>query len=105
MARPTAQTLKAQQYWGRVGGLRAHALHGPAVMLGPARRGFHDRFRRLVDPEGLLEPGERELRADRLRRAHMLALAAKSAEARRNRAAGVSGEAGAQKNRSRAGDR
>jgi hypothetical protein len=57
-------------------------MHGSDAMLSAARRGFRDRFLRLVDPEGLLNPVEREVRADRLLRAHMLALAAKSAQAR-----------------------
>ncbi len=52
-------------------------------MVGPAHRAFRARFERLVDPEGNLDPVERTLRADRARRAHMLSLAAKSAESRR----------------------
>ena len=52
-------------------------------MLSAARRGFRARFTRLVDPDGLLDPVERDVRADRLQRAHMLELAAKSATARR----------------------
>jgi hypothetical protein len=57
-------------------------MHGSDAMLSAARRGFRDRFLRLVDAEGLLNPVEREVRADRLLRAHMLALAAKSAQVR-----------------------
>ena len=71
--------------WGRIGGLRAWALNGPEIMVGPAHRGFRTRFERIVDPEGVLPPDERKRRADRARRAHMLSLAAKSAEVRRNR--------------------
>lgn len=56
-------------------------------MIGPAHRGFRRRFERLVDPEGVLPEAERLMRADRARRAHMLALAAKSAQARRSRKA------------------
>ena len=52
-------------------------------MLGGARRGFRLRFERLVDPDGTLPESEREARADRAMRAHMLTLAAKSAAARR----------------------
>ena len=52
-------------------------------MLSAARRGFRARFTRLVDPDGILDPVERDVRADRLQRAHMLELAAKSAAARR----------------------
>jgi hypothetical protein len=84
MARTTAQSTETRAFWGRVGGLRAHALHGPDVMLSAARKGFRDRFTRLVDPDGLLDPIEREVRASRLRRAWMLELAARSASVRRS---------------------
>jgi hypothetical protein len=76
-----------QRLGGRIGGLRAWALNEPEVMVGPAHAGFRRRFERLVDPEGILSEGERAIRAERARRAHMLALAAKSAEVRRRKAA------------------
>jgi hypothetical protein len=72
--------------WGRIGGLTAWARNDPETMVGPAHAGFRRRFERLVDPEGILEPRERAVRADRARRAYMLSLAAKSAQARRARA-------------------
>jgi len=56
-------------------------------MVGPAHAGFRRRFENLVDPDRKLDPAERDRRADRARRAYMLTLAAKSAEARRKRAA------------------
>lgn len=68
---------------GRIGGLRAWAMNEPEVMLGPAHRGFRTRFERIVDPEGSLPPAERGRRAERAMRAHMLTLAARSADARR----------------------
>jgi hypothetical protein len=71
--------------WGRIGGLTAWARNEPETMVGPAHRGFRARFERLVDPEGILDPAERTVRADRARRAHMLTLAAKSAAGRRRR--------------------
>jgi hypothetical protein len=74
--------------WGRIGGLRAWALNDAETMVGPAHRGFRARFERLVDPTGGLDPAERSIRADRARRAHMLTLAAKSADARRIKRAG-----------------
>ena len=73
----------ARTTWSRIGGLRAWALNDAEVMVGPAHRGFRARFERLVDPDGILDPKERAIRADRARRAHMLDLAAKSAKARR----------------------
>jgi hypothetical protein len=71
--------------WGQIGGLTAWSRNDPETMVGPAHRGFRRRFERLVDPDGLLDPQERTVRADRARRAHMLTLAARSAEARRTR--------------------
>ncbi|MDR3639632.1 MAG: hypothetical protein P4L84_37880 [Isosphaeraceae bacterium] len=55
-------------------------------MVGPANRGFRERFRNLVDPERVLPEAEREARAQRALRAWMLTLAAKSAAARRQKA-------------------
>jgi hypothetical protein len=72
--------------WGRIGGLVAWSRNDPAVMVGPAHRGFKARFERLVDPAGVLDPAERTVRADRARRAYMLTLAERSAEARRKKA-------------------
>lgn len=72
---------------GRIGGLTAWSRNDPATMVGPAHRGFRARFERLVDPDGTLDPRERAVRADRARRAHMLSLAAKSAESRRTKKA------------------
>jgi hypothetical protein len=55
-------------------------------MVGPAHVAFRRRFENLVDPEGQLDPAERSIRADRARRAHMLTLAARSAEVRKKAA-------------------
>jgi hypothetical protein len=74
--------------WGRIGGLTAWSRNGSETMVGPAHRGFRARFERLVDPDGTLDPAERAIRADRARRAHMLSLAARSAEVRRTKKAG-----------------
>ena len=52
----------------------------------PARAAFLARFEREVDPEGLLLPYERAIRAEHALRAHMGELALKSAEARRRTA-------------------
>ena len=79
--------IAQQRTWGRVGGLTAHAIHGADVMVAPALAGFLRGFEHLVDPDGTLSPEERTVRAARLRRAHMLTLAAKSAAARKKKAA------------------
>jgi hypothetical protein len=75
------------QLSGRIGGLRTHARHDSVKHLAPARRAFLARFEKLVDPDGVLPAAERHKRAQRERRAFMLELAAKSAEARRARKA------------------
>lgn len=69
--------------YGRIGGLTAWSRNNPETMVGPAHAGFRRRFEKLVDPEGILDPIERTIRATRARRAHMLPLAARSAAARR----------------------
>ena len=82
-----AEGNDAARKWGRIGGLTAWARNEPEVLVGPAHRGFRLRFERLVDPEGALDPAERALRAERELRAHMLRLAARSAEARKYKVA------------------
>jgi hypothetical protein len=44
----------------------------------PARRGFLARFEREVDPDGVLTPAERGVRAQRALRAYMSQLALRS---------------------------
>lgn len=51
----------------------------------PARRAFLDRFERQVDPDGLLGAAERAARAEHARKAYFAALAAKSAQKRRQK--------------------
>lgn len=51
-----------------------------------ARRAALARFEAQVDPDGQLDPAERQARAQHARRAHMSRIALKSAQARRQRA-------------------
>lgn len=51
----------------------------------PARRAFADRWERLVDPDGVLDPDERAQRAENAKKAHFQRMALKSAQARRKR--------------------
>jgi hypothetical protein len=53
-----------------------------------ARAAMMDRFEKQVDPDGTMPPAERAKRAENARKAHYLAMAAKSAEVRRRRSAG-----------------
>ncbi|WP_211245732.1 hypothetical protein [Actinomadura oligospora] len=48
----------------------------------PARDAFLARFEREVDPDGQLDPAERRQRAEHAKRAYMLRLAKRSAQAR-----------------------
>ena len=79
--------MDEQAAYGRIGGLTAWSRNDAETMLGGARRGFRRRFENLVDPDRVLPAAERDARADRARRAHMLTLAAKSAAARKRKAA------------------
>jgi hypothetical protein len=70
----------------RYAALVRHAFGDTKKATQPAHAGFFAKFEREVDPDGVLAPDERALRADRLMRAHMVMLSARSAEARRKRA-------------------
>jgi hypothetical protein len=48
-----------------------------------ARQAFNDRFAREVDPDGVLDPIERAVRAESARKAHYTRLALRSAQSRR----------------------
>ena len=48
----------------------------------PARAAFMDKFEKQVDPDGVLSPAERAIRASHARKAYFTRLAAKSAQAR-----------------------
>jgi len=81
-------TEKQQQKAGRIGGLSKSSRYDPQTLTGKARQSFLARFERDVDPEGILEPLERQRRAEAARRAYMSRLAMKGAETRRKRKSG-----------------
>lgn len=54
----------------------------------PARSGLWAKFLREVDPDGVLDPSERDRRAELLRRAHLLRASRAAAAARRARRVG-----------------
>lgn len=60
---------------GKAAAYRRWAFNDPQEGTQAARDGFLARFEQEVDPEGLLPPEERERRAKRLRRSHMIMLA------------------------------
>ncbi|ORA20045.1 hypothetical protein BST14_02645 [Mycobacterium arosiense ATCC BAA-1401 = DSM 45069] len=64
--------------WGRTIDRAARTL--------PARRAALERFEKLADPDGVLEPSVRLQMAEKLRHAHYQRMARKSAQARKRRA-------------------
>lgn len=74
----------------RIGGYAQKARHDPRETTQRARETFLSNFSLAVDPEGVLPPAERELRALAARKAHFPRLAFKSAQVRgKRRAAGL----------------
>ena len=74
MSRSQAASIAALTRHGR-GDTRKHTA--------PARSAFLAKFEAEADPDGVLDPAERTRRGQRLLKAHMLRLAAKSAAARK----------------------
>ena len=70
---------------GRIGAFRLHATHDPRATTAKARAAFLSRFETEVDPDGVLDPSERDRRALAARSAYFARLALKSARARRRR--------------------
>ena len=60
-----------------------------AARTKPARDKALERFEKEVDPEGVLPPAERAIRADHARKAYFTRLAFQSAKARRLRKEGA----------------
>lgn len=60
----------------------------PAARTAAARQASLDRFEKLVDPDGTMDPAERSRRAESLKKAHYLKMAAASAASRRANARG-----------------
>jgi hypothetical protein len=71
----------------RIAALTRHGMHDPKEATEAALVGFRAKFALQADPTGSLQPDERARRANRLMQAHMLRLAARSAEVRARRKA------------------
>lgn len=67
---------------GRIGALVRASRYPAETLTVAATAGFRRRFEREVDPDGLLDPEDRQRRADLAFRAHMARLALRSASAR-----------------------
>lgn len=61
---------------GRLGGLATHSRHDSHAIARRARAGLDARFEREVDPDGVLEPEERQRRAALARRAYFVRIRA-----------------------------
>lgn len=70
--------IAVETSWARTSDPSARTANGRATFL--------SRFEREVDPDGILDPAERERRAEHLRRAYFQRLAFQSAKARREAA-------------------
>lgn len=83
-----ALTPAQRALYGRIRAAVARSRHDPRDLTRAARRNFLARFERQIREQYPDLPDvEVQRRATELRRAHMLRLAAKSATARRKRAA------------------
>ena len=80
---PEERSLRA-----RLGAHALHAKHDSHAISTPGRKAFLERFVREVDPGGVLPEAERTRRADHARKAYMLSLALRSAQARRKGGSG-----------------
>jgi hypothetical protein len=69
----------------RIAGKKTASLHSADEMLGPARAALASKWEREVDPDGTLEPAERERRANAARASFFAALSLKGQQARKAR--------------------
>jgi hypothetical protein len=72
---------------GRIGAAKMHSLHDARETTRAARAAVVQKFEDEVDPERILDPADRAVRAASARKAYMLGLSLKSAKVRRERAA------------------
>ena len=84
--RQLAARIAAHESWARTTDRAARTANGRTALMA--------KFEMEVDPEGVLPPQERAVRAEHLRKAYFQRLALKSARARR-KAAELSAEASA----------
>ena len=80
MATPEERRLAA-----RIGGLSLHLYGDSDAIAARARRGLDEKFRREVDPDGILPPRVLKRKLKIARKLHFASLAKKSAKARRAR--------------------
>jgi hypothetical protein len=81
--RATVALIAALERWGREPDLTAATQ--------PARDARRAKLAREVDPDGVLDPAEREKRVDHLVKAHMLRMSLSAKKARAAKAAAAGG--------------
>ncbi len=86
--RSITASIAAHESWARTPNRSARTA--------PARAALMAKFETEVDPEGTLDPRERAIRAEHLRKAYFQRLALKSAKARQAREIVAEGEAAEQ---------
>lgn len=73
----------AQSLGGRIGAhLRWANVTDRVAAMAPAKQAFLDRFEREADPGGVLDPIERGIKAEHLKKAYFARLSLRSAQAR-----------------------
>lgn len=84
---PESDLLKARELseQNRIAALKRWGRSDGVAGTEPARKAWLAKFELEADPDSVLTPEERSVRAKRLRRAYMRELALKSARARRER--------------------
>ena len=82
MAESPSETVSRRK---RLGAYAQHSKYDTRLTTSSARAAFKERFRREVDPEGLLTDAEGERRATAARKVYFLRLSLASAQARRER--------------------
>jgi hypothetical protein len=69
-----------------------HSRYDSRELTSAARQAFEHSFLLKVDPDGALDPTERERRAEQARRAHFQVMAQRSVEVRKRKRAALDGE-------------
>ena len=85
----TPEERTAKSLGGRIGAhLRWANCTDRVAAMEPAKRAFLDRFEREADPDGVMDPVERGIKAEHLKSAYFARLALLSAKARAARRRG-----------------
>jgi len=79
----TEQSAEVRSLRAQIAALQRWAHEDTVAGTVSARAGFNARFDREVDPDNILEPGERSRRAERAKKAYFLSMALRSAQVRR----------------------